>query len=152
MGRSELRLYALVGIRRAGRDHTVQHSSAKTPHVKTKVALIHPDTLNVVWMNEAAAEGLGSRSIGQPGGAPLERVVPMAEGLGIREALQQVIATGEPQHVRADIISTAKGSVAIIGSFYRLPDGMLLMVTEHAWQAGRDRAEEADRRPGRRRR
>lgn len=130
----------------------MQHSQVKTTHVKAKMALLDPTTFNVVWMNEAAAEGLGNRSIDHPGGAPLERVVPMAEGLGVRDALRQVAETGEPQHVRADIMSTAKGSVAIIGSFYRLPDGMLLMVTEHAWQAGREAGEDDEGRTSKRRR
>ena len=104
--------------------------------VRAKVALVEPGTMRVVWLNESAMQTAADAGAGAP--STIEQVVPMAESLGLPEALRHVSATGEPRHLQADLISTVRGSMAMVTSVYRLPDGMLLVVTENAWQSGRD--------------
>jgi len=102
--------------------------------VKAKAVLVDPQTMTVVWANEAASEG----DVGEAGrtlpGASIERFVPMAAALGVPEALHSVADSGIARHLRADLVSMARGSVAMVVSVYRLPDGMLLVIIENAWQ------------------
>ena len=129
----------------------MQRSDDEKIAVKATAALIDPGSMAVLWTN-----GQGSGALLDRGGdavpAPaLDEVVPMAEALGVPEVLRSVAETGLAQHVRADVVSTAKGAMALVASVYRLPDGKLLVLTEHTWVAenaapGGNRP----RRPGRR--
>lgn len=104
--------------------------------VKAKAILIDPDSMTVVWMNESASADGSNRTSGAGSGVTVEQVVPMAEALGVVSALRTVAKTGVARHLRAGVISTARGSFGITVSIYRLPDGKLLVLTENAWQAG----------------
>ncbi|MBN1192746.1 MAG: hypothetical protein JXA36_03505 [Coriobacteriia bacterium] len=118
--------------------------------VRVKVVLIDPASMTVLWMNEAAAESV-TGSIDDSAGLPVERVVPMAEALGVGEALNEVASTGVARHLQADLVSTGKGSMALVVSVYRLPGGELLVVAENTWQAKRSKADDGlPRRSGRR--
>lgn len=97
--------------------------------VRVKAVVVDPEAMTVVWMNEAAAQDFPDAS--GPGSVPLDRLSPLPE---MPDALRAVAATGVARHLRTDLVSTAKGSVAVVTSIYRLPDGMLLMLTENAWQ------------------
>jgi hypothetical protein len=103
--------------------------------VKTRAALVDPASMRVVWANEAASEGLPDRAggSGPDSGPALEEIVPMAQALGAAEAMQAVADTGVAQHLQTDLVSTSRGSVAMVTSIYRLPGGMLLVLTENTW-------------------
>ena len=88
--------------------------------VKAQVALLAPDTLEVMWASESESA------------APLERLVPTAAAMGLEGALRDVAATGVARHLRADVVAMSRKSVALVVSIYRLPDGTLLLLTEHA--------------------
>jgi hypothetical protein len=108
--------------------------------VKAKAVLIDPQSMTVAWANEAASEGdLGEAYEVLPGSS-IDRLVPMAEALGVPEALRSVAETGVARHLSADLVSMARGSVAMVVSVYRLPDGMLLVLIENAWQMGERKA------------
>jgi hypothetical protein len=47
------------------------------------------------------------------------------------------VATGSAQHLRADLVSTSKGSMALAASVYALPDGTVLVLMENSWRSGR---------------
>jgi hypothetical protein len=127
--------------------------SADEPNapVKAKTVLIDPDSMTVLWMNESASQDFSDRGSDAASGIPVEQAVPMAEMMGVPEALRAVADTGVARHLRTDLVSTSKGSLAIATSIYRLPDGKLLMVTENAWQAQHGTTSESgSRRSGRR--
>ena len=107
----------------------------RTP-VKVKAALIDPETMTVVWTNVPASEPLPDRSGDTVPEVPLDHAVPMPEALGVPRAVRSVASTGVPQHLQTDLVSTARGSVAMVVSIYRLPGGMVLVLTENAWQVG----------------
>jgi hypothetical protein len=86
-------------------------------------------------MNEAASQS-APEAVGGGPGTLIEQVVPMAAAMGVPEALRDVAKNGVARHLRADVVSTIKGSMGLVTSVYRLPDGMLLVLTENAWQAG----------------
>ena len=101
--------------------------------VKAKAVLIDPRSMTVVWRNEAAAEGLSDAGSSAPT-VTIEQALPLGETLGVPEALQSVAETGIARHLRTNLVSTSQGSMAIATSIYRLPDGMVLVLTENAWQ------------------
>ena len=111
--------------------------------VKAKAFLIDPVSMTVVWANESAAGDLAEGG----GAVAIERAVPVA---GITEALRAVAETGVPRHLSAGLISSGRGSVSIVASVHRLPDGKLLLLTENAFQA-RGRGENDAARQHRRR-
>jgi len=113
-------------------------NSDETP-VKAKAMLLDPATLEVVWMNEATASGLAEKAGGTDGEATIEALVPMAESLGVREALRSVADTGVARHLQTKLVSTAQGSMAVVISMYRLPHGPVLLVMENAWQPAKKR-------------
>ena len=96
-----------------------QDPDQPTSPVKAQALLIDPATLEVVWASVS----------GSP--IPLERVVPTAEAMGLREALRAVVATGEARHLSADVVSMSRRSVVLVVSIHRLPDGTLLLLAEH---------------------
>lgn len=108
-------------------------SEGRDTPVKTKAIVVDPKTMAVLWANEAAAE---SPSAGTAAviGSSVERVVPLAEQLGIVTAIEQVSASGEPYHVHADVIPTRRGSMVLAISVYRLPEGAVLVLIENAWE------------------
>ena len=114
--------------------------------VRAKAALVDPASMTVRWTNDPdTCPGPGDPA------PPIAEAVPMAEALGVPEALADVARTGVARHLQADVITTHKGSMALVASVYRLPDGMLLVVSEHTWQPAKGRADASGtRRPGRR--
>lgn len=119
--------------------------------VQAKVLMVDGRTMSVVWMNESAARDANVRAYEESSALPLAEAMPIAEKLGVPDALRRAMETGEAQHLSANLISSAVGSVAIVTSVYRLPEGALLIVSENAFQAGHKSADERPRRPGRRR-
>ena len=120
--------------------------------VKAKVVLIDPHAMAVVWMNESAAQGLSDVGLTVPG-VTIEQALPLGETLGVPEALRSVAETGVARHLRTNLVSTSQGSMAIATSVYRLPDGMVLVVTENAWQPLHNKpGVDGTRRQGRRQR
>lgn len=112
--------------------------SADEPNtpVKARATLIDPQSMVVLWMNESVSEARSNLDSDTTlSGVSIEQAVPMAEALGVPEALRVVADTGVAQHLRTELISTARGSVEIAVSIYRLPDGKLLVLTENAWHA-----------------
>lgn len=127
--------------------------SADEPNtpVKAKAVLIDPESMTVLWMNESASEDSSERGSVFVPGSPIDQVVPMAKALGVPEALRAVADTGVAKHLRTDLVSTARGSVAIVISIYRMPDGKLLVLTENAWHVKHGKTgRSASRRSGRR--
>jgi hypothetical protein len=125
-------------------------TEAEKPSPNAKALLVEPAALTVVWSSDPAdpsAEAAGSDAGGAAAGSSVGEALPMAEALGLEEALREVRRTGVARHLRAEVVHTARGSVALAASVHRLPDGHLLVLLEHAWQArGR---EERRRRAGR---
>lgn len=104
--------------------------------VNAKVALIDPGPMTVIWMNESASRDLADRGVDSVSGVPIDEALPMTGAVGVPEAVRAVADTGVARHLRTDLVSTAKGSMVIATSIHRLPGGMLLVLTENAWQAG----------------
>jgi hypothetical protein len=118
---------------------------------RAKVLLVDPSTMTVVWTNDPAALDVAGAGVEHATPLTVERIVPMAQAMDVSAALRAVADSGVAQHLRADLVSTAQGRMAIVVSVFRLPDGMLLVLTENAWQAGHGRAGESAQRPARRR-
>ena len=118
--------------------------------VNAQALLIDPGTMTVEWMNEAAAEAASAHGDAAGPGLTVDQVLPLASALEVPEALREVAATGIPRHLRADVVAMRRASVALVVSIYRLPGGKLLLIAEHAVQAGRGGPGGwASRRPGR---
>lgn len=111
--------------------------------VNAKVVIVDPESLRVLWTNvPREASTLTALDAGSPA---LEEVVPMAGQLGIADAIRAVADSGAQRNLRADVISTRRGSMALLVSVYRLPQGSVLVVAENAWKS----AERGGERPGR---
>lgn len=104
--------------------------------VKARAALVDPENMAVTWMNEAARDSSPWSDTDEP---TIDRVVPMAQSMGVVDAMHEVARTGEPVHLHLDIVSMSRGSVALAVSVYRLPSGELLVLAEHAWRAEQGR-------------
>ena len=113
----------------------MQNVNEQNPAVRVKAVLIDPASMTAVWMNEAAAQDLADADRESVSGLPIDQAVPLAQILGVPEALRAAADTGAAQSLQASLVSTAQGSVAIVASVYCLPDGNLLLLMEHAWQA-----------------
>lgn len=100
--------------------------------VKVKAFVVDPAEMRVRWLNESAEEGLLHPSDER---LTVEQGVPMAQPLGLVDVIRRVAESGEPEHVRTDVISTHRGSMGVVISVYRLPDGLVLVLAEHAWQS-----------------
>ncbi len=119
----------------------MQSREEPTGPVKTKAILIDAASMTVLWMNEAALQDLSEYDAASVAGVPVAEGVPLSDILGAPEALRAVAETGVPQHLRANLVSTSRGSMVIVASVYRLPDGNLLLLIENAWQFGRGKPE-----------
>ena len=113
----------------------MQNANEQNPAVRAKAVLIDPASMTAVWMNEAAAQDLSDADRESVPGLPIDQAVPLAQILGVPEALRAAADTGAAQSLQASLVSTAQGSVAIVASVYCLPDGNLLLLMEHAWRA-----------------
>ncbi|HAL29375.1 MAG TPA: hypothetical protein DCP20_01475 [Coriobacteriia bacterium] len=97
---------------------------------RAKALLVDPASQTVVWASWTDVEP----------GSHVASAVPMAEEMGVAEAVQAVAVTGIATSRSADLIPTRRGSMALVVSFHRLPDGAVLVLMENAWQhAGRSR-------------
>lgn len=103
--------------------------------------------MTVQWLNESAAQD-STVEVGEDRGISLIEAVPMAELLGLPDALRRVHETGIAEHLSTGLVSTTRGSVALVTSVYRLPDGQLLVLTENAWQPERSVARRDAKRSG----
>jgi len=128
----------------------VPSTEDQTAPVQTKAVLIEPVSMTVLWMNESAAQDFADGN--QPvAGVPVAQAVPLSEILAVPESLRVVAETGVSQRMKANLVTTTQGSLAIVASVYRLPDGKLLLLIENAWQARQDRTgENPSQRRGRR--
>ena len=118
--------------------------------VSAKVVLFDGRDMTAVWMNEAALHDVDAPNLDSVVGHSVEEAVPLAAILELPEALQAAANTGDPQHLRTSLVSTARGTIEIVASVYRLPDSQLLFVMENAWQPEHRSADQRDQR-GRRR-
>jgi len=118
--------------------------------VKAKAVLVDPATWAVVWANESAAGDFSAP--GAPvAGVAADEALPMTGAVGVTEAARAVAADGETRHLRTKLVSTTKGSMEIATSIYRLADGLILVLTENAWQSGRETTPSGPSRRGARR-
>lgn len=116
--------------------------------VRTRAFLIDPESMTVAWMNEPAASDHPESAT--PGEVRLDRLAPVD---GLPEALREVAATGVPRHVSTALVSTHRGAMSVVVSVYRLPDGMLLVLSDSTFRLGRaSRDDDAGTPPPRRRR
>lgn len=129
-------------------------SEAATPAtpVRVRALLVDPASMTVSWMNEAAASGAAELG-GAPveSGASLEDALPAARMLDLGDIVRRVADDGETAHLSADLVSTAKGSMALAVSVDRLPDGLVLVLAENTWRSESKTAKAAGS-SGRRRR
>lgn len=130
----------------------MERTDADDATARTRAVLVDPATMTVTWLNEAAA-----RTPAGPGGevgpgVPVARVVPMVEGIGVAEALADVAGTGVSRTLRADLISGARGSVALVIAIHRVPSGELLVLIENAYVVERSAREPGASRSSRARR
>jgi hypothetical protein len=136
---------------RVGRIERVQSSDEQVTPVETKAVLVDPRSMTVVWMNESAARDFPGRDDDPPAAVTIEEALPMTGVMGVPEAMRAVADTGVAQHLRIDVVSTARGSVALVASIYRLPDGHLLVLTENAWHLAQAKVgKSVSKKPGRR--
>lgn len=105
----------------------------RTAPARTKAALVDPDSLLVTWTAEHADSGEAAAI--EP--VPIDEVIPLANVLGVPDALIAVRDTGLSQSLQTDLVSTSKGSMSVLVSIHRLPGGELLVLEENAWQPNR---------------
>lgn len=105
----------------------------RTAPARTKAALVDPDSLLVTWTAEHADSGEAAAF--EP--VPIDEVIPLANVLGVPDALIAVRDTGLSQSLQTDLVSTSKGSMSVLVSIHRLPGGELLVLEENAWQPNR---------------
>jgi hypothetical protein len=120
-----------------GRSASVPSANRGAKAVNAQAVLIDPRTMTVEWMNEAAAEAASRRGDAAGPSLTVGQVLPLASTLELPEALREVAQTGAPRHLRTDVVAMRRASVALVVSIYRLPAGKLLLIAEHAVQAGR---------------
>ena len=123
------------------KEDAVTRSDAQDRPVQAKAVLVDPETMQVIWMNESAAEPFADRTAGAVRQPLVAEAVPMAETLGVLDAVRAVAETGVARHLEADLVSTSRGAVSLVVSVYRLPDGMVLVLSEQAWHVERRRTE-----------
>lgn len=106
--------------------------------------MVDPRTFEVTWSNDAAEldVAVSHRS--------LEDVIELTASLGLPAAVAAVAHDGEPRHRAVDLVSTSRGSVQVLASVYRLPDGNVMVVVEKSWQQGRSEHGGEDRQRRRR--
>lgn len=97
--------------------------------VRAKAVLVDPETFGVLWTNDPAMPAGGGGAV-----LSIDDVVPMAQGMGVPQALRVVADTGVVQHLGTDLVSTSRGSMALSVSIHRLPDGELLILMDHTWR------------------
>jgi len=119
----------------------VPNGERRATAVNAQAVLIDPATWTVEWMNDAAAEAASGRVDAAGPGLTVDQVLPLANTLEVPQALREVAETGAPRHLRADVVAMRRASVALVVSIYRLPGGKLLLIAEHAVQAGHGRSE-----------
>lgn len=101
-------------------------NSAEQP-VRAKAALIDADSMTVLWVS-------GAPEASQGGPVQLEQIVPLAESMGLADAIRAVAETGVPEHLHADLVSSGRGSVTHAVSVYRMPDGKIILLAENTWR------------------
>jgi hypothetical protein len=111
----------------------VHESAQHDAPVRAKAVLVDPATMTVLWANEAAEHDVPDR--------PLEQAIPLAESMGVPESIKSVAETGVPRHLRTNLVSTGRGDMAIATSVYRVPDGTVLVLSEHTWQPAKGRGD-----------
>ena len=115
--------------------------------VRAKAIIVDPGTMTVLWANEAVLEAPSAGSAGV--GSPIEQVFPLAGQLGLGDAIARVAASGEAHHVHADVIPTRLGSMVLVISVYRLPEGSVLVLVGNAWEYAVRTGRDVPGRPGR---
>lgn len=101
--------------------------------VRTKAVLVDPLTLGVLWANDVA-QGDAASAAASDEPPSLEDAIPLAQTVGVREAIGEALSSGVPQHLHADLVSTSKGAMALAISVYRLPGGLALVLAENTWR------------------
>lgn len=101
--------------------------------VSARVVLLEPGTHTVVWTNDPSFPGAAYT---------LDQAVPLHEQLGLSAALGRVESTGGPVHLSTGLVSTRRGTVTVVASVYRLPDGTLLVATENSWHHDTERRDQ----------
>ena len=98
--------------------------------------LVDPETMAVCWTNESV-DSLPSGDAAEPQRSlELAHAVPMSDALGLPDVVREVGQSGVARHLSANLVTTGRGAVAYMVSVYRLPDGAVLVLTEHAWHVG----------------
>lgn len=119
--------------------------------VKALVLLVDPSSQEVLWANDAVLSSLAERGADPDLASILSEALPLSDVLGLGEMIARVASTGEAASQSAPIVSTARGSVTLVVSVYRLPGGQILVVGENSWDVERT-ARRRDERSGRSRR
>lgn len=96
----------------------------RKPMVRAKAVIVDAGG-DVVWSPEATA------------GPSLDELLPMAQSLGVRQAIETVARSGEAQHLSTPLVSTVRGSLAMAVSLFRLPDGNVLVLSDNSWSPDR---------------
>ncbi|MGB4592910.1 MAG: hypothetical protein WBI63_03935 [Coriobacteriia bacterium] len=114
---------------------------------KAKAYLVDPASMLVLWMNESASDGLPDAGASE---VALDEAFPIGATLGLSEAVAFVAGTGTARHLQTDLVSTSLGTMRIVVSVYRVPDGSILVLSENAWEpAHKSFGASRARRPGR---
>lgn len=104
--------------------------------VAVTAALIDPESLAVAWTNHPAGAASSPAGAEAPS-VTLDRVLPMAETMGVPQALRAVAETGVAQHLSADVVAMSRGAAVLSVWIYRLPDGRLLLLAGDTWRLRR---------------
>lgn len=111
-------------------------TDSRTDPVKTKAVLIDPESMKVVWMNDAAAQDVPNATPDWLAGSPLDSAVPIAEVLGAGpDLIREVATTGATRHLQTSLVSTSRGGMAVTASVYSLPNATVLLLVDSTWQA-----------------
>ncbi|MBF4509697.1 MAG: hypothetical protein ISP10_04340 [Aeromicrobium sp.] len=115
----------------------VDGGDGRSGPARVKALLVDPVEMRVVWMNDAATQALRARGIAPAVPLPVETAMSVTEAPEVHAVLERVAATGASLDVRVDVVSTRRGSMEVVVSADRLPDGTVLVLVENAWRFGR---------------
>lgn len=110
--------------------------------VRARAVLVDASTGDVLWSNHAADDDSDAS-------LQLEDVLPLTRPGEALSMVRDVAESGVARHLSTDLVSTVRGSIAVVTSLHRLPNGLVLILSENSWQQDSTPRRRAD---GRRRR
>lgn len=106
------------------RDADVSGAGQAVGWVRARAYIVEPGSATILWASEKGVRGP----------LPLAEVLPLAERMGVIEAVRSVAKKGEPWYGQESLVSTRRGNMMLAVAVYRLPDASVLVLAEETWQ------------------